>query len=201
MGKRPRVKIKKSEKVPKEVVRTIEIEKDVDVSIDNRTVKVKGSKGEIEKEFNDPRYNEDVSFETNDGKFIVKSVTDRRKYKALVGTIEGHVKNMIIGVTKGYKYELNIVTAHFPVTVTVEENRVHIKNFLGEKGARKAKIRGDCKIKSSKDSVVVSGINLEDVSQTSANIEQSCRVTGKDRRVFIDGIYITKKETEDGEKI
>ena len=41
--------------------------------------------------------------------------------------------------------------------------------------------------------IIVSGINLEDVSQTAANIEQATRLTGRDRRIFYDGIYVYEK--------
>jgi large subunit ribosomal protein L6 len=37
---------------------------------------------------------------------------------------------------------------------------------------------------------VVQGLNLEDVSQTAANIEQATKVKKKDPRVFLDGIYV-----------
>jgi large subunit ribosomal protein L6 len=36
----------------------------------------------------------------------------------------------------------------------------------------------------------VQGINLEDVSQTAANIQNATKVKKKDPRVFLDGIYI-----------
>ncbi|MEM2947639.1 MAG: 50S ribosomal protein L6, partial [Candidatus Bathyarchaeia archaeon] len=58
---------------------------------------------------------------------------------------------------------------------------------------RKAKIVGNAKVRVSGDDVVVQGINLEEVSQTAANIEQATKVRRKDPRVFLDGLYLYEK--------
>ena len=44
--------------------------------------------------------------------------------------------------------------------------------------------------------VVITGVDREKVGQTAAIIERACRVTGRDRRVFQDGIYIVSKGAE-----
>ena len=44
-----------------------------------------------------------------------------------------------------------------------------------------------------KTDVTVSGVDREKVGQTAANIERSCRIKKRDRRVFQDGIYIVSK--------
>ena len=100
---------------------------------------------------------------------------------------------MITGVTKGYHYKLKIVFSHFPITVKVQENQYLIENFTGERRARRIKIIGDVKVKVETDDIIIEGINLEDVSQTAANIEQSTRVRRKDPRVFLDGIYVFER--------
>jgi large subunit ribosomal protein L6 len=41
--------------------------------------------------------------------------------------------------------------------------------------------------------VIVQGTNLEEVSQTAANIEQVTKVKVKDPRVFLDGIYVYER--------
>ena len=43
------------------------------------------------------------------------------------------------------------------------------------------------------EDIIVEGVNLEDVSQTAANIEQATRVRNKDPRVFLDGIYVYER--------
>jgi large subunit ribosomal protein L6 len=101
---------------------------------------------------------------------------------------------MVDGVTKGFTYRLRIVYSHFPITVKVEKDKILIQNFLGERTPRIAKIVGNTEVKVEGSDVIVSGINLEEVSQTSANIEQACRIIGYDRRRFLDGIYLISRE-------
>lgn len=160
------------------------------VGVEGKMVKVSGDKGQTGRTFAE----RDIRIETADGKIIVSSESERRKAKALVGTIVAHIKNMITGATKGFTYRLRIVYSHFPVTVKVEGKNVLVQNFLGERTARVAKIVGDTQVKVDGTDLIVSGIGLEDVGQTAANMEQATRIVGYDRRKFLDGIYIIGKE-------
>jgi large subunit ribosomal protein L6 len=100
---------------------------------------------------------------------------------------------MFHGVTEGWEYKMEVFYAHFPMQVSVDGDHVVIKNFLGEKAPRRAKIRGDTEIQVDGEEVTLSGPNKEDVGQTAADIEQLTRVKDKDTRVFQDGVYITEK--------
>jgi large subunit ribosomal protein L6 len=100
---------------------------------------------------------------------------------------------MITGVRKGFTYKLKIVFSHFPISVKVQGKTVLIENFTGERNPRKAKIVGNANVKVSGDDIIVQGINLEDVSQTAANIEQATKVKRKDPRIFLDGIYLYER--------
>jgi large subunit ribosomal protein L6 len=100
---------------------------------------------------------------------------------------------MITGVEKGFTYKLKIVFSHFPVSVKVQDKTVLIENFTGERRERKVKIIGDVQVEVQSEDVIVSGINLENVSQTAANIEQATKVKNKDPRVFLDGIYVYER--------
>jgi large subunit ribosomal protein L6 len=126
----------------------------------------------------------------------VRSEYPSRKEGALVGTYAAHLRNMIVGVTQGFAYEMKIVYSHFPVKTTVKGTEFVIENFLGEKFPRKAKILAATKVEIKGDQVVLSGPDIEAVSQTAANIEQATKIRGFDPRVFQDGIYITKKAGE-----
>ena len=124
---------------------------------------------------------------------IATTHINRKRSKALVGTVIAHVRNMVVGVQHGYEYEMKIVYSHFPITVEVKDKTVIIKNFIGERGVRKARLIGDVEIRTTEDEVFISGINIEDVSQSAANIQQACKIRDKDRRVFLDGIYVIRK--------
>ena len=160
------------------------------MEVEGNKVKVKGSKGELEKSF-DVKNN--VKLEQAEGKLKVSSESDRRKIKAIAGTIAAHIGNMITGVTKGYVYKLKVVYSHFPVTVKVEGNKVIIQNFLGERTSRIAKIAGKVEVKVEGADVTVSGMDVDEVSRVAANIEQATRISGRDRRVFQDGVWIVSK--------
>jgi large subunit ribosomal protein L6 len=100
---------------------------------------------------------------------------------------------MTKGLTKGFTYKLKIVFSHFPISVKVQGNRVVIENFIGERNPRAANIVGDSTVSVKGDDVIVKGVNIEDVSQTAANIEQATIVRRKDTRKFLDGIYVFEK--------
>jgi large subunit ribosomal protein L6 len=167
------------------------IPENVDIEVKEKKVKVKGPKGELEREF---KLVAGIKIEKINSKIKVSSESERRKIKALVGTVAAHIKNMIDGVTKGFVYRLRIVYSHFPITVKVEKDKILIQNFLGERTPRIAKIVGSTEVKVEGSDILVSGINLEEVSQTAANIEQACRIIGYDRRRFLDGIYLISRE-------
>ena len=170
--------------------REVEIPENVEVEVEGKRVKIKGPKGEVERTF---KYFYDIEIKRENNKIIVQSPSDRRKIKATVGSITAHIKNMIKGVTEGFTYKMRIVYTHFPITVKVEGDKVFIHNFLGEKVPRVAKIMGNTQIQIQGQDIILTGCNKEEVGQTAANIEQACRITKYDRRVFQDGIYIVEK--------
>lgn len=172
-----------------EISKTIQVPEDVDVTMDGKKISFKGAKGSLTRDFSFAP----IAIEGEGKNIRIWAKWPRKKEAALVGTIYSHINNMITGVTKGYSYKLKIVFSHFPITVKVQDKAVLIENFTGERRARKVKTLGDVKIKVETDDIIIEGINLEDVSQTAANIEQSTRVRRKDPRVFLDGIYVYER--------
>jgi large subunit ribosomal protein L6 len=172
-----------------ETVATVEIPEGVDGTLDGRIVTIKGEKGELTRDFS----HAPVQIQLEGNKVTVQASWPRKKEAALVGTVRSHIQNMIKGVTKGFTYKLKIVFSHFPITVKVQGKTLIIQNFTGERNPRKAKIMGDTNVTVKGDDIIVQGINLEDVSQTAANIQNSTKIRIKDPRVFLDGIYVYEK--------
>ncbi|MFQ5892008.1 MAG: 50S ribosomal protein L6, partial [Candidatus Methanofastidiosia archaeon] len=148
-----------------------------------------GEMGEVERELSNPS----IKLEKKGKKIVVESRTSKRKDLAVEKTYVSHILNMMRGVNEGFIYKLKIFYAHFPMSVKVIGKKVEIDNFLGEKHPRFAKIVGETQVKVMGDVIEVRGINIEDVGQTSANLEQATRIRKRDLRVFQDGIYLFQK--------
>jgi len=174
------------------VERVVEIPEDVKIEIDNKKVRVTGPKGTLEEDLS----HLPCTLELEKGRVRVKSSWPRKTDIAMTGTAAARIRNMIKGTKSGFTFRMKVVHAHFPVTLKVidKERKLLIENFTGEKTPRIARIVGDSKVKASGDEIVIQGINLEHVSQTAANIEQSTKIKDKDQRVFLDGIYVFEKK-------
>jgi len=172
-----------------EISKTVEVPEGVNISLEGKKVTVKGEKGTLSRDFSFVP----ISINAEGNTVSVSAEWPRKKEAALVGTIYSHIQNMVTGVQKGFTYKIKIVFSHFPISVKVQGQTVLIENFTGERRARKAKILGDVKVKVEAEDVVVQGLNLEDVSQTAANIEQVTKVKRKDPRIFLDGLYVYER--------
>ena len=172
------------------VENSIAIPEDVTLAMDGCKITVTGEKGSVTKDFTHARLN----MELLDDSVRIWAVNPRKKQASLVNTIVSHIRNMIKGVTKGFTYKMKIVFVHFPMTLRIEENQIAIQNFSGERKPRDAKIVGDAKVSVDGEDVIVEGIDLEEVAQTAANIQTAVKIRRKDRRKFLDGIYVYSKE-------
>jgi len=82
----------------------ISIPKGVQVTIDGLSVKVKGPKGELQREF-DPQ----IKVELGDGQLVVTRSSDRGPVRALHGLTRALLANMVEGVSEGFRKSLEIV--------------------------------------------------------------------------------------------
>lgn len=156
----------------------VEIPSGVNIEIGKDSFTVSGPKGKVTYKFND------VSISNDSGKIKIQG-----NLKAMVNTTKALIKSAIKGVTEGYTIKLQMVYAHFPFTLEQKGGEILIKNFLGEKSPRKAKIVGDTKMKVEKEFILLNGPDKYAVGQTAANLKRATYIKEKDPRVFQDGIY------------
>ncbi|MAF51112.1 MAG: 50S ribosomal protein L6 [Nanoarchaeota archaeon] len=174
----------------KELIYNAEIPEGAEANLEGRSLIVKGEKGENKRAFHYPG----IEFRVEDKKVIIHCKKATKKEKSIMGVFRSHVENMLKGVVKGFSYELKICSGHFPMSVELSGQDLVINNFLGEKKPRHAKILDTVVAKIEGDKIVVEGCDKELTGQTSANIEKSTKISGRDRRIFQDGIFITNKD-------
>jgi large subunit ribosomal protein L6 len=75
----------------------------VDVTIDGRTLTVKGPKGTLSRELHP-----DITVSREDDKLVVTRPTEQKTHKQLHGLTRTLVNNMVVGVTDGYRKGLEI---------------------------------------------------------------------------------------------
>uniref|UniRef100_A0A6A7G5T2 Large ribosomal subunit protein uL6 n=1 Tax=Hirondellea gigas TaxID=1518452 RepID=A0A6A7G5T2_9CRUS len=175
------------------VERAIDIPHGVSVQAKSRKVSVQGPRGKLFRNFRHTKL--EISVKNN--KVVVTLWLGKKKQVALVRTICSHIQNMITGVTKGFQYKMRLVYAHFPINVSItEDKKVTIRNFLGERRARIVDMLDGVTISVTqdvKDELVLVGNDVNNVSQSAAQIQQSTLVKNKDIRKFLDGIYVSEK--------
>jgi len=169
--------------------KTVEIPDGIEARFEGKTLLVKGRKGELRRLMSHPK----AAVEIREGTAVFSTPSKRKKDLAIVGTWTAHFKNMCIGVTSGWEARLKIIYSHFPIKVNVEGKKVVIGNFLGERSNRETEIVGKAKVELSKDEIIVTGIDKEEVGLTAAKIERAAKVQGFDRRIFQDGCHLIQK--------
>ena len=83
----------------------IEVNKEVSVTIGSgNLVTVKGPRGELSLQV-DP----DISVSKEDGQVVVERPTNQKRHRAMHGLYRALIDNMVIGVTEGYRKELEVI--------------------------------------------------------------------------------------------
>ncbi len=173
----------------KDLERVVEIAEGMEASINGNEFVVKGNGKELKKTFDVGKINSEIK----DNKIVLTAKGASKREAKMMGTIEAHLKNMIKGLGEDFTYELEVCNVHFPMNVKEEGKKIIIKSFLGETTVRESKILDGAKVDISGSKITVTSHSIEAAGQTAANLEKATKLTGRDRRIFQDGIFITKK--------
>jgi len=169
-----------------DIERRITLPEGVSATLDEMVLTITGPRGSLTRNLRYPQ----ITVSVEDGEIVVGTMSRRRKITAMVGTIEAHIRNMITGVTEGFEYRMKVVYSHFPIQLKLGDEELEIKNFLGEKQPRTARIGKGVTVKIENDELILTGIDKEELGNTAANIEQATRVTNRRR----DEVWLTKQD-------
>ena len=144
----------------------------VTVTVDNNLVKVKGSKGELVQ-----HVNPELNVKVEGGEVLVERPSDQKQHKALHGLYRSLINNMVIGVSEGYKIELELVGVGFKAACTnnvLDLNLGYSHNILFAlppevKGAAETK-------KGTNPSITLESIDKQLIGQVAAKIKSLRKV-------------------------
>ncbi|MBD5227649.1 MAG: 50S ribosomal protein L6 [Bacteroides sp.] len=85
----------------------------VKVEVKDNLVTVKGPKGELSQEINP-----DIKVAEEDGHIIVTRPDDEREHRAMHGLYRALIHNMVVGVSEGYKKEMELVGVGYRATAS-----------------------------------------------------------------------------------
>lgn len=143
----------------------ITIPSGVEVKIEGRKVRVKGSKGELEREF-DPN----IIIASEGGQVVVTRPDDNRTNRALHGLTRALINNMVVGVSEGFTRQLNIVGVGYKVDLkgkdlVMQLGFSHPVNYPAPKGI-------EFEVDPKANIIKVKGIDKQQVGQVSAEIRK-----------------------------
>lgn len=89
----------------------IEIPAGVTVTVKDNVVTVKGPKGELKQDVNP-----DIEVKVEDGHVTVTRPSDAREHRSMHGLYRALIHNMIVGVSTGYRKEMELVGVGYRAT-------------------------------------------------------------------------------------
>jgi large subunit ribosomal protein L6 len=163
----------------------------VDVKVDGAQVTVKGSKGELSRQFTDR-----VSFAMDDGVITVAREDDTRESRALHGLSRALLANMVEGVSEGFSKVLEIQGVGYRASLKGSDIELlvgfsHPVNVKAPKGIT-FEVPEPTRI-------VVSGIDKEQVGQVAADIRKVRPPEPyKGKGIRYEGEYVRRKAGKAG---
>lgn len=150
----------------------ISLPEGVNVTIEKNAVNVKGPKGELSQVI-DP----DISCRMEDDTVLLERATEQKRHKSLHGLYRSLVNNMVIGVSSGYKKEMELVGVGYKASVqgNILELNLGYSHSIYFAVPEEIKITAQTE-KGKNPLVTVEGIDKQLVGQVSAKIRSFRKV-------------------------
>ena len=154
--------------------KAVELPAGVEVKQDGNVVTVKGPKGELTREFSDL-----IKINVEGNVVTFERSSDDSKSKSLHGTTRANFHNMVVGVSEGFKKELELRGVGYPVEFEEEDGITYETP--------------------SATSIIVSGINKEEVGDCAARIRATrAPEPYKGKGIRYVGEFVRRKEGKTG---
>jgi large subunit ribosomal protein L6 len=142
----------------------VDVPSGVDIVVDGSLVTVKGSKGQLERSFN-----ERIGFDIEDGVITVTRPDDARESRALHGLSRALLNNMVVGVSDGFRKELEIHGVGYRASLKGS----NIELLVGYSHPVEVEAPEGITFEvPDQTKIVVSGIDKEQVGQVAADIRK-----------------------------
>lgn len=173
--------------------RVLTIPADVTITLDGNKLTAKGPKGELTSEFNNL-----INIEVNGNELTCKRANEDLFTKAIHGTTNALIANMIEGVSKGYTKELESVGVGYRFAVA--GNKITVS--AGYSHPVVVEIPEDLTVESpSNTELKISGIDKQKVSEFAANIRKIRKPEPyKGKGIRYKGEVIRRKEGKKASK-
>ena len=158
----------------------------VDVKVDGNVVTVKGSKGELTREFSDI-----LTIKVEGEEVIVTRPDDSRQAKSLHGLTRTLIHNMIEGVSEGYAKKLELVGVGYRAALKGKDLEIQLGYSHPVNVEAPENITFEVP---SQTEIIVKGISKEQVGQVAADIRAWRKPEPyKGKGIRYEGEYVRRK--------
>lgn len=158
-----------------------------EVSLSGNSLSVKGSKGELKRDFKTNL----IAINVNGSEITFTPKNEENSTKALWGTYASHVKNMIKGVNESFEKKLEIEGVGFKSEVQGES----MKFALGFSHPILMPIPAGLKVTAEKNVITITGCDKEVVGEFAANIRDLKKPEPyKGKGIHYAGEFIRRKQ-------
>jgi len=162
----------------------------VTFSFANHKVSVKGPKGELHQTI-DP----DFTIKQENGEILVERPTEQKRHKSLHGLYRALIANMIEGVSKGYKHQLELVGVGYKANA--QSNVLELS--LGYSHNVFLAVPSEIKVQATQEkgqnpTIILEGIDKQLIGQVAAKIKSLRKVEPyKGKGIRFSGEFVRRK--------
>ena len=136
----------------------------VEIKLDDNTITVKGPKGTLTREFN-----ENMTVALDNGVLTVSRPNDAKENRALHGLTRTLINNMVVGVTEGFKKELDVNGVGYRVA---KEGNKLVMNLGYSHQVTMEEIPGITIEVPNPNKIIINGCDKQLVGQFAANVRE-----------------------------